>query len=40
MIGQQLGSNFNILGWLLHAPYEYVVGKVLAITGADSLLSR
>lgn len=40
MIGNQLGSNFNILGWLLHTPYEYVVGKVLAITGADSLLTN
>lgn len=38
MVGKQFGTDVNILGWLLSAPYEYVVGKVLAITGADSLL--
>ncbi|WP_374373423.1 site-2 protease family protein [Dongia sp.] len=40
MIGNQFGANINILGWLLHTPYEYVVGKILAFTGADTLLTN
>jgi Zn-dependent protease len=38
LIGRQFGADLNILGWLLHTPYEYVVRAVLAVTGADSLL--
>jgi Zn-dependent protease len=40
MIGNQFDANLNILGWLLHTPYEYVVGKILALTGANAVLSN
>ncbi|MBL8708370.1 MAG: site-2 protease family protein [Rhodospirillaceae bacterium] len=38
MIGMQMGTDLNILRWLLWAPYEYVVKLVLAVTGADSII--
>lgn len=38
LIGPYFGADLNILGWLLHTPYEYVVRAVLAVTGTDSLL--
>lgn len=37
LIGRQFGADTNILGWLLHTPTAYVVGNILALTGAGNI---
>ena len=33
MVGAQLGTNLNILGWLLGGPVDSIIGTILRLTG-------